>query len=113
MSRLPRLSVVRAVAVLDHNIAARIVIVYPPAALKVIKEYIVLNDDIRDAVDIDMLVAPGLVVEHIAFDCDLACPVIYLQEIVVVAVMDNIIPENDVLHKISHLRVHRSDPGSE
>ena len=58
--------VVPLVAVFDDDVAARVVVVAPPASGKVVKENVVLDDDVGHTVDVNVLVVAGLVVEQVA-----------------------------------------------
>src|SRR6266496_3393264 len=93
-----QVGVLLAVAVLDHDEAAGAAVVHPPAALEVVEEHVVLDGDELLAVHVDVLVGAGLVVEHVALHGDVHRRVVDLEEVVVVAVVDHVVLDHDVVH---------------
>ncbi|OGO15116.1 MAG: hypothetical protein A2Z14_17995 [Chloroflexi bacterium RBG_16_48_8] len=89
------LSVVVLVAILDHDVAAGVILIDAPTPGEVIEEDIVLDDDVGDAVDVDVLVAAGLVIENISFNEDIPGTVIDLEDVVVVAVVQDVISQRN------------------
>ena len=83
------------IAVLDHNVAAGVVGVSSATPGEIVEEDIVLNDNVGNAIDIDVFITASLVVEDIALNQYAFCAVIDLQNVVVIAVVENIVPQCD------------------
>src|SRR5690606_7192053 len=88
-------AVVVAVAVLDDDVAGGIAGDGAAAAGEVAHEDVFLHGDMFDAVDVDVLVAVSMVVEQVAADLDVAGAVVDLQDVVVVAVVEDIVDDAD------------------
>ena len=83
------------VAVLDDDVAGRVVAVGAAAAGEIVEEDVVLEDHVGHAVDVDVLVAAGLVVEDVVFDGDVPCPVVDLEDVVIEAVVQYVVAQHD------------------
>ncbi len=100
-----RFAIVISVAIFNYDIAGGIVSVAPAASGEVIEENIILNDHVTNAVDVDVFVGARLVVEHITFHKDIRSPIIYLQDIVVVAVVENVVSKSYTTYPLRTARL--------
>ena len=106
---IAEVNVITAVAVFADDETAGIVGIGAPAAFKIIHEYVVLYRYIFNTVDVDMLIVAGLVVEDVAFDQNVMRAVVNLQNIVVVAIMHNVVTEGDVSDIAVTVTIHMDD----
>ncbi len=90
--------IVSAVAVFNDDKAAGVIVINPATAGEVVEENVILDDYGRDAVDVDVFVAAGLVVEEVALDGDMMGTIVNLQDVVVIAVVQDVVANDDMAH---------------
>ena len=87
--------VVVGVGILDHDVTGGVVVVAAAAGGEIVEEDVALDDHVVDAVDVDVLVGAVLVVEQIADDPDVAGAVVHFKDVVVEAVVQDVVAQRD------------------
>ena len=79
------------------------------AGYVVVEEHVVLDGHVCDAVHVHVLLAWSLVVEEVALHRRETDPMVDLEKIIVVRVMENVVPQHDVLRPDFTASVHDHD----
>jgi len=93
----PKQAVLILIAVFDDNIMFGSVDLRTITSRKVVEKDIVLNGDIGDAINIQMLFGISLIVKKVIFHCHESRSVIYLEQVIVVGIAEDIVAEDDIL----------------
>ena len=101
MSSLPRFVSSLPVLSIHYDVAAGVVAVRPAAVSEVVEEDIVLHHDVGDAVDVNMLVGTGLVVEEVVLYENAARAVVDFKDVVIVAVVQHVVTQHNAADEIA------------
>ncbi len=85
------------VGILDHDVAGGVIADGSARGGKIVEENIVLDNHPIHRVDVDVLVTAVLVVEQVAAHRDVAGAVVDLEDVVVVAVVQDVVLKRDVV----------------